>query len=201
MGRFALMALLIVTACGSQIGSPAASAARTSASTPSPGPSPIYADRCTTAQLKLDLAPQRFTEPQEQSSLSLTLTNASSSGCFLDGYPKVELMDGAGRILPFQYTDGGDMVVTPNPPVHVDLAPSGTGYVTISKSVCENGDVALATGIRLTPPGESSSITLLHPGNLVMFCGASAVPGSTVYVSPIELTFSATLQPYIGGGY
>jgi Protein of unknown function (DUF4232) len=151
--------------------------------------------------MKLGLAPQRFTEPQQQSSLSLTLTNASSTGCYLDGYPKVELVDGAGRILPFQYADAGDMVVTPNPPVHVDLGPSGTGYITLNKSVCENGDVAPATGIRLTPPGEGSSIALLNAGNLLTFCGAGAVPGSTVHVSPIEPTFSATLQPYIGGGY
>ena len=201
MGRFALMAVLVVTACGGQPESSAASAARTSPSNASPSQSPLYAERCTAAQLKLDRAPQRFTEPQEQSSLSLTLTNTSSSGCYLNGYPRVELMDGAGRVLPFQYTDGGDMVVTPNPPVHVDLAPSGIGYVTISKSVCENGDVAPITGIRLTPPGESSPVGLLNPGNFMMFCGASAVPGSTLYLSPVEPTFSATLQPYIGGGY
>ena len=195
------MALLLVIACGGQIGSPSASVARTSPPNASPGQSALYAERCTVAQLKLDRASQRFTEPQQQSSLSLTLTNTSSTGCYLDGYPRVELLDGAGRVLQFQYTDGGDAVVTPNPPVHVDLPPSGIGYVTINKSVCENGDVAPITGMRLTPPGESSLIALANPGNFMMFCGASPVPGSTLYVSPVEPTFSATLQSYIGGGY
>lgn len=199
--------MIVVIACGrvsdtvANGQAPTASAARTYPSVQAPTPSPIYADRCTAGQLNFDQAPQRFTEPQEQSSLSLRLTNVSSSGCYLDGYPKVELMDGAGRILPFQYADGGDMVVTPRPPGHVDLAPGGIGYVTINHNLCENGDVAEATGIRLTPPGEASALALLNAGHLMTFCGASGVPGDTVYVSPVEPTFSATLQPYMGGGY
>src|SRR5436309_10417382 len=54
--------------------------------------------QCSTNQLVLRFGGY-VSEPTQQNSLGLTLTNQSSSVCHLDGYPKLALIDSRGRIL------------------------------------------------------------------------------------------------------
>lgn len=153
----------------------------------------LYAVGCKVNQLKLDLG-QRVSEPTGQHTLALELTNVSASGCHLSGYPGVALLDSTARNIPFDYAESGDQVVTAKPPGNVDLAPRGIAYVTINKYRCDVGDITRSAGLRLTPPGSSSFVEVVIPSDLdFAYCGPGD-PGSTVHISPVEPSFTATIQ-------
>jgi len=155
-------------------------------------PVAIYEQRCSTDQLALKWG-GRVSEPTGQNTLSLTLTNISATGCYLLGYPKVALVDAKGQVLPFKYLDAGDQVVTSALPEHVALAPATIAYVTVNKYRCDLGDLMQATVVRLGLPGETPLLAIPITDNISMtYCG-SGDPGSTVYVSPIEPSFLATV--------
>ena len=103
-------------------------------------------------------------------------------------------MDSSGHVLPLQYRRTGDQVVTSTPPGHVDIAPAATAYVTVNKYRCDTSDLMSATAVRLIPPDDFSWLQLSIIDNVSMdYCGAGD-PGSTVYVSPVELSSAATLS-------
>ena len=153
--------------------------------------------RCQSSQLTLAIGAS-VSEPTEQQSLLLTLTNEGQAPCYLFGYPGVTLYDSQGRVLPLAYKRGGDQVVTSSPPQRVDLAPGATGFVMINKNHCVN-DGAVATTLRLIPPDDTVSITLDVAGLRDLpagardfaYCGPGD-PGSTVAISPVAPTGSAT---------
>jgi hypothetical protein len=144
--------------------------------------------RCPSVALQLAVG-NRISEPTGQHSLALTLTNRSSSPCFIFGYPKVSLLDSSGGELPFDYRRGGDTVVTSHSPTRVEVSPGGTAYVTINKYRCDIGDHGLTTTVELTPPGEALSLAVAMPPDAITlgYCGPGD-PGTVVFVSPVEST-------------
>jgi hypothetical protein len=202
-GRLAFVGVpMMLTACQAVAGSsgptiratvPAASA--TPSSTPTVMTSAdvgLFTGRCSAGQLAVGWG-GRVSEATGQHTVSLTISNISTNGCYLSGYPQVMLVDNAGRVLPLQYQTTGDQMVTSAPPVHVDLRPNGLAYVTVNKYRCDTTDLMQASVLRLTPPGLTSSFDVSLVGNVSMdYCGPGD-PGSTVHVSPVEPNFSATL--------
>ena len=150
----------------------------------------LFGIRCSASQLAV--APQGgpFSEPTGQHSVALIITNTSTSGCYLSGYPQVAFFDSAGRTLPFQYQTTGDQVVTSAPPEHVDLAPRGRAFVTINKYRCDTTDLMQSSDLRFTGPGATSSWDIAIAG--IDYCGPGD-PGSIVHISPVEPNFMATL--------
>jgi len=149
--------------------------------------------RCTSSALQLAIG-VGISEPTGQNTLSLALTNRSSTACVLFGYPAVTLLDGKGRALPFVYNHSGDQVVTGQPPTRVVLSPGETAFVAINKYRCDVGDQGLTSTVQLTPPanGMPLSVALAPPASRLTYCGPGD-PGSVVAVSPVEPTFRDTL--------
>lgn len=151
-------------------------------------------DRCRSADLRLTVEAHRVSPPTGQHPVPLTLTNVSTRSCSLLGYPHVALLDAAGQELPFRYAQSGDQVVTPHPPVRVDLPPGGAAHVTINKYRCDFGDRAMAKTVQLVPPGEvlPLQVSLAGPAFLLGYCGPGD-PGAFVSISPVAATLSETL--------
>jgi hypothetical protein len=164
--------------------------------TPSVAPSAeagAFTTPCSADQLSVGLSNGPFSEPTGQNSSTVIITNISSSGCYLFGYPVIAVVDSAGRVLPFQYQTSGDQVVTSAAPRHVDLSARSLAYVTVNKYRCDLGDLMQASALRLMPPGLTSSFDVSLAGNVAMdYCGPGD-PGSTVYISPVEPNFLATV--------
>jgi Protein of unknown function (DUF4232) len=150
-----------------------------------------FTTRCSTGQLTVGLVGGGFSEPTGQHTVPLLISNTSTNGCYLFGYPQVAFVDGAGHTIPFQIQSSGDQVVTSAQPGRVDLAPHGLAYVTLNKYRCDTGDVTQATAVRITPPGVSASLEVAISG--IAYCGPGD-PGSIVQVSPIAETQSGTLS-------
>ncbi len=149
---------------------------------------------CTSSQLSLSLGRQ-VSEFTQQSSRLFALTNISRSACHLDGYPRIVLLDASGKPIPFGYRDGGDQMITSEPPTVVKLAPGHKAYLMINKTTCVAGDKVLAKSIQVTPPGATEALSLsLKPFPTVAYCGPGR-PESVVDVSPIEPT-AGRVQPY-----
>jgi hypothetical protein len=165
--------------------------------TPSASPSaslstPVvaYAPRCTAAALRLGKG-ERVSEGTGQRPISLTLTNVSSRGCHVLGYPGVSYVDSAGRVLPFRYVWGGDQMVTSKPPARVDLPPGGVAYIAANKYRCDMADLARATAVRVILPDERVALQLALDVSWISYCGAGD-PGSSVFVSPVEPDYVST---------
>ena len=126
--------------------------------------------------------------------MPLVLSNESSRGCYLDGYPGVLLVDRSGQGLPVLYLQTGDQVVTSAPPQHVDLPPGAEAFLTVSKPACAATGLTQAAYARVTLPDDTSSLQITIAGNVPMdYCGAGD-PGSVLHISPVEPTYAATLQ-------
>jgi Protein of unknown function (DUF4232) len=173
-----------------------ASAGGSPSPTPSVAPSAeagAFTTPCSAEQLSVSLRNGPFSEPTGQNSSTVIITNISSSGCYLFGYPGVAFVESAGHALPFQYQTSGDQVVTSAAPRHVDLSAHSLAYVTVNKYRCDLGDLMQASVLRLAPPGLASSFDVSLAGNIPMdYCGPGD-PGSTVYISPVEPNFLATV--------
>jgi len=153
----------------------------------------LFTTSCSADQLSVNLRNGPFSEPTGQNSSTVIITNTSSSGCYLFGYPVIAIFDSARRVLPFRYQTSGDQVVTSAAPRHVDLSARSLAYVTVNKYRCDLGDLMQAIVLRLTPPGLTSSFDVSLAGNVAMdYCGPGD-PGSTVHISPVEPSFLATV--------
>lgn len=166
---------------------------------PSPSPSAqtvVYAAQCATSALRLAMG-QQYSEATGQNTLGLTLTNTSSRGCYLLGYPGLTYLDAAGRVLPFRYVWGGDQMVTSTPPSRVDLAPGGVAYIAANKYRCDAGNVATAATVQVIPPNQRAalSLSLANRGAAITWCG-NGDPGSVVGITPVEPTFLATVATH-----
>ena len=150
-----------------------------------------FTTRCSTGQLAGALLGGGFSEPTGQHTVPLVISNTSTNGCYLFGYPQVAFIDGARQTIPFQVQSTGDQVVTSAAPARVDLAPHGLAYITVNKYRCDAGDVAQATTVRVTPPGETESLEVAISG--IAYCGPED-PGSIVQVSPVAETQQGTLS-------
>lgn len=142
---------------------------------------------CAAADLKLDHGGP-ISEATGQESRVLRLSNTSAEPCQLKGYPTIVLADNAGKQIPFAYKDGGDQMITSEPPTPVTLAPGKAAYVMFNKYRCDLGDKARATSVTVTVPGETTALSLstgVYPN--LPYCGPGD-PGSVVDISPIEPT-------------
>jgi hypothetical protein len=92
--------------------------------------------------------------------LSITLTNASSSACTLEGYPDLQLEDAGGSQLPTQVEQGGGPAVLQHTPARVSLAPGDHGTLLLSYADVPTGTEVCPTAAALLiqPPGASDSV-------------------------------------------
>src|SRR5712691_6557996 len=96
-----LALIVILTACGSAPASQAQSSiqptatASATADSHTPTPSPTGINPCATSQLSLSLVDTQGALGHHFAHLSLT--NASSSPCTLDGYPNAQLFNASGQ--------------------------------------------------------------------------------------------------------
>jgi hypothetical protein len=197
---FVLGATLLIAGCTSDGHSkgPSAEATNTptaeTAASATPRTTASYEQRCSTAQLAVRRSSDPFSEPTGQRTLVLLITNVSATGCYLMGYPRVALIDTAGQVLPLEYMNTGDQVVTLRAPTHVDVAPSAIAYVTINKYRCDAHALMDATLVRLILPGETAVLeTPISYYPTMSYCGPGD-PGSIVFVSPVGPSLSATLR-------
>ena len=110
----------------------------------------------------------------------------------LSGYPGVAFYDARDVLLPLSYQRHGDQVVTAPVPEQVGVASGNAVFVMINKYRCDLGDKATAATLRLIPPDDTTSMTLSIQGlRDLSYCGPGD-PGSTLEISPVEPTASAT---------
>jgi hypothetical protein len=140
---------------------------------------------CSSSQLRLTHGPP-VSEPTEQSTRLLVLTNVSPSTCRLDGYPTVALVDDRGMRLPLRYRHGGDQVLTSRPQHSLTLGPLDQAYEAINKNACIGRDSAIAAQIRLTLPHAGGTLTMALPRYpLLDYCPAGD-PGHVLDITPFE---------------
>ena len=151
----------------------------------------VASTRCQPPQMRIGLGPA-VSEPTGQRSLLLTLTNVGSYSCYLFGYPGITLYDDHNELLPLLYQRHGDVFVTGSAPQRVGVAPGSSAFVLINKYRCDLGDKVTAGTLRLIPPDDTTSMTLGIVGLMdLSYCGPGD-PGSTLEISPVEPTSSAT---------
>lgn len=147
---------------------------------------------CLASQLRLSVGPH-LSEATQQNALLLRLTNVSSAGCALRGYPGVALSASTGGPLRFTYRRGGDQMLTSAPPARVWLRPGATAYLGINKQTCIARQTVLARRIRLVPPADRQPVAaLLAEYPELGYCGPGD-PGNTIDISPVEPTIQAAL--------
>jgi len=66
----------------------------------------------------------------------------------------------------------------------IELSPGSVANVTITKYRCDQGDLAIANTVQVTPPGAATPLEMNLSGAALGFCGTAA-PGSTVYITPV----------------
>jgi hypothetical protein len=109
---------------------------------------------------------------------------------------RASLFDARGATLPFKYRRRGDQMLTDARPTRVAVPAGGIAYVAINKTVCVLFSRGLATGIRLTPPGDEQALSVKvgrYP--LLAYCGQGD-PGNIIDLTPVEPTASAVAAPY-----
>ena len=119
----------------------------------------------------------------------LTLTNVSGISCYLDGYPRLELLDAAGWRLHTR-TRPGPTYFDRDPGRHpIELSPGETASADISFGVAgDRSDSVLASYVEVTPPGaRHHHLVLRIPG------GAALVFGGQ-----LDVTALARHTPYSG---
>jgi Protein of unknown function (DUF4232) len=151
-----------------------------------------YGTRCSPAQLQL-IRQGLVSEATQQLTWVIGVRNTAATGCGLDGYPGIALLDSHETQLPYGFRRGGDQMLTSAAPAPVWLPPLGTAYFGINKNACIVRDIDLATVIRVIPPGARSALTLPAPSQRIMdYCGRGVV-GSVVDITPVEPDIAAVL--------
>nr|WSW68165.1 DUF4232 domain-containing protein [Streptomyces sp. NBC_00995] len=132
------------------------------------------APKCTTDALKIT-AQDNFIDGDPQGTVVVALTNGSGADCVISGFAGVDLKTDAGDISATRKGEPGDPYTLKNGkeidfPVSYPLNESGGSGVRI-------------TGLVVTPPNETKSVTLAWPGSgsLPVTDGS----GSSVLVGPI----------------
>jgi hypothetical protein len=157
--------------------------------------------RCAAGSLALAVDAPISPETGENAQV-LALRNRGRGTCVLIGYPRVALMGGGGRILPFRYRHGGRYVTSARPrPVRL-RGGGGRVYFIVAKYRCDLGISADARTIRVRPPRIGGALHMaLRTGGYPTFgyCrhpGADprTDPGNTVIVSPLGASI-ASLAP------
>lgn len=153
-GIAVVVALLIIFAGGSANGQSTTSAAANA--------------RCRTGQLSLRLGP--FAGNIAPSTMgagaadgaSATFVNVSSSGCTLEGYPTIQMLQRNGAPMPTEITRNGAPSVPSYPVKRVVLAPHGRALFYFGYEAASgygNDYCPTSAAVRITPPGDPSSLT------------------------------------------
>lgn len=158
------------------------------------GPTEASIRRCATSDLKLALG-DKVSEATQQRSLSLELTNVSSSTCSLFGYPGVSVLSADGAPLPLEYARTKDQMVTGNPPQHVTLPRGASAWVLINREGCTMQPSAMGASVRVIPPDERTPLSVDLPAWSIWTCPPGDTP-NVVHVSPVVSTPAEALaQP------
>jgi hypothetical protein len=132
-----------------------------------------------------------WSEATGQHTLTLVLRNTATASCHVNGYPRVTLRTAGGRKLGFVYRDGGDQMLTHNPPHWVAVDERGSVFFAINKYRCDVRATAVARLAQVELPGSPSVISVRLPHYPVLdYCPAQAA-GIGVDVSPIEPSLRA----------
>jgi hypothetical protein len=177
---------LVVTACGSQNPSGAASSATSSAGTTmSPGsPSAVGVGACVTAQLKIGLTNTGALAGQAGGYIKFT--NDSRTPCRMSGWPAVTGLTATGqatRLRHMQSSMFGAWHYTAPPPV-VTLQPGDSAYAIVAANDKPAGDntrcPAPYARLRVSPPGDSGHVTISAwlPGAVSYLPACASADGS-----------------------
>ncbi|MBW5251758.1 DUF4232 domain-containing protein [Streptomyces sp. P01-B04] len=132
------------------------------------------APKCTTDGLEIT-AQDGFIDGDPDGSVVVALTNGSGADCVISGFAGVDLKTNAGDISATRKGEPGDPYTLKNGK-EIDF------YVSYPLNETGGSGVRI-TGLVVTPPNETKSVTLAWPGN-------SSLPvtdgsGSSVLVGPI----------------
>ncbi|MFG3139134.1 DUF4232 domain-containing protein [Streptomyces sp. NPDC048211] len=130
--------------------------------------------KCTTDGLKIT-AQDGFIEGDPEGSVVVGLTNGSGADCVISGFAGVDLKTNAGTISATRKGEPGDPYTLKNGK-EIDF------YVSYPLNESGGSGVRI-TGLVVTPPNETKSVTLDWPGNSSL--PASDGSGPQVLVGPI----------------
>ncbi|MFC4035883.1 DUF4232 domain-containing protein [Streptomyces polygonati] len=151
--------------------------AGTEASSSSDRPAAATIGRCHTAGLKLSFGngDGTYSSSDDQQHLEVLMTNASSSTCTVKGFPGVDL----------KAADTWSLVRTAKTASTVTLKSGATASFVITYLPWEAGSGVefKATSVAITPPGETTSVTLTWPGGSLLRQDGATHPGT--YVGPV----------------
>lgn len=130
--------------------------------------------KCTTDGLEIS-ATNNFIDGDPDGTVVVALTNGSGADCVISGFAGVDLKTDAGDISATRKGEPGDPYILKNGK-EIDF------YVSYPLNESGGSGVRI-TGLVVTPPNETKSVTLAWPGN-------SSLPvtdgsGSSVLVGPI----------------
>jgi hypothetical protein len=184
----ATIAAVLIAGCGTSAPRPVAPAAGQVESHAPDRDGPA----CRPSQLRLTAGP-RVSEATEQDTLVLVFRNISATPCHMRGYPGIALADGTGRRLSFVYRQGGDQMLTSNPPVPVRLPPGGYAYSAVNKNTCVGSTQSSAAQAEVTVPGQYELLVLtLRHYPMLGYCGPGE-PGDSIDIAPVEPTSTGVL--------
>ena len=152
-----------------------------------------YPVRCRPSQLRLTVQPA--SERTEQHTALLSLQNVAATGCELDGYPQIALLNARGVALRFRLRRSGDQMITGANPRPVAVSPFSFAVTAINKNTCVGFTRIVAAAVRVTLPGGGRALSarLLPELPGLDYCGAGD-PGHLVDIAPFEATQGAVLN-------
>ncbi|WUH92593.1 DUF4232 domain-containing protein [Streptomyces sp. NBC_00433] len=150
--------------------------AGTKASSSGGGGEPVAATdaRCHTAGLKFSFGngDQTYSSSDDQQHLEVLMTNSSGSTCTVKGFPGVDL----------KAADTWSLVRSSKPTPAVTLKPGGSAGFVITYLPWEAGSGVefKAKTLVITPPDETTSVTLNWPGGSILRQDGATHPGTFV---------------------
>ncbi|HZQ80348.1 MAG TPA: DUF4232 domain-containing protein [Gaiellaceae bacterium] len=125
-----------------------------------------------------------ISEATGQDTLQVQIVDRGAA-CTIEGVPKVELVDAAGKVLHFAYTDKGDVELRPADPHPVHIAPGRPALVEINKYRCDIHSTDGATVVRVTLPHLRTLSLPVQARRSIDWCPAEK-PSSTVDVTAVQ---------------
>ncbi|WP_367125037.1 DUF4232 domain-containing protein [Streptomyces phytohabitans] len=110
-------------------------------------------------------------------SVAVDLTNKTDTGCRLSGFAGVDLKTAEGTLSATRKGEPADPTI---------LKPGKTISFTVGYPMNDSGGSGIrVTGLVVTPPGDSKSVTLEWPGGSSLPVTDGSEPGPGVFVGPI----------------
>lgn len=151
--------------------------AGTKASSPDKEPVAATIDRCHTAGLKFSFGngDGTYSSSDDQQHLEVVMTNSSGSTCMVKGFPGVDL----------KAADTWSLVRSSKSTSTVTLKSGASASFVISYLPWQAGSGVefKAKSVVITPPNETTSVTLNWPGGSVLRQDGATHPGT--YVGPV----------------